>query len=158
MARSDEQFWKASAKLENLAASPAAGITTSANALKLRKMPYCVSPLRQSDVPSAIVAALMSTFCSTLFSLIPKAGLSIMAMQSRLKASLSHSPVRWTTVASFNEEGMSEASTVYSVEGAGVWSSSCSWLQPSSAAKRTYCSWFSLSVTPESSTPSNMLA
>ena len=85
------------------------------------------------------------------------------AVFSWLNSELPHSPVKVMTVASFSEEGMSSADTVYSVEGSGsgsgsgFWSSSFSCAQPSaSAAKSTYCSWFSFSVTPESSTPSNI--
>ena len=69
-----------------------------------------------------------------------------------------HSPVSVMTVASFSDEGMFDASTVYSVDGSGFRSSRCSLLQYSSAAKSSYWAWSSFSVTPESSTPSSISA
>ena len=47
------QFWNAIVKSVKWAASSAAGITTSASALKFLNMPYLESPCQQSDVPSA---------------------------------------------------------------------------------------------------------
>ena len=152
------QFWNAIVKSVKWAASSAAGITTSANTLKFLNMPYLESPCQQSDVPSTTFTALMSIFCNTVFSLVPNAGLSIRAIHNRLKALLSHVPVNVITVAFFNEEGMSEASTVNSVEGSGFKSSKFNWLQEASALNSTYCGWSSFNVTPESSTPSHISA